>query len=258
MADFKCQISNWLRFVTLAVTGFALMLAGPVWAQDGELRLSFSKDWGFAAGGQIQGLFTLSARGPRDIASVHFEMDDQEIAVVTQPPFTLKFNTDQYPNGKHTFGATGRMADGRTIKSNAIRAEFVSAEVGWQVAQRIMLPLFAVVGVIILLTTVGPLVLGGQDPRRLEPGAPRQYGLAGGVLCPKCGRPFASSFLSLNLATRKLERCPYCGKWSLVPRASREALAAAEAAEVEASKPSVPQASPEEKLIQQILESRYQ
>jgi hypothetical protein len=64
--------------------------------------------------------------------------------------------------------------------------------------------------------------------------------------------------LGLNLVTRKLERCPYCGKWSLVSRASREALAAAEAAEAEASKPAIPEPSPEEKLRQQLEESRYQ
>jgi len=257
MAKFKCQDSKRLRLVALVVTGIVLMLAGPVWAQDGELRLLLSKDWGFAAGDQIQGLFTLSVRGPQEVASVRFELDSQEIAVVTQPPFALKFNTDKYPNGKHTFSATGHAADGRAIRSNAIHVEFVSAEVGWQVAQHIMLPLFAVVGVVILLTTVGPLVLSGKGQRRLEPGIPRKYGLAGGAICPKCRRPFALSF-SLNLVTRKLERCPHCGKWSLVPRASREALAAAEAAEVEASKPAVPEVSPEDKLLQQIQDSCYQ
>jgi hypothetical protein len=38
----------------------------------------------------------------------------------------------------------------------------------------------------------------------------------------------------------------------------REALAAAEAAEIEASHPAVPDLSPEEKLRRQIEESRYQ
>ena len=257
MADSKCRVSNWPCHITLAAIVFALMLAGPVGAQNGELRLSLSKDWGFAAGGQIQGMFTLSIMGPQEVVAVHFELDGQEIALVTQPPFTLKFNTDKYPIGKHSFSATGRMADGRTIKSNAIHVEFVTAEAGWQVVQRIMLPMFAVVGVIILLVIVGPLVGDGKGKRRGEPGAPRRYGLAGGAICPKCGRPFALSFLSLNLITRKLERCPHCGKWSLVARAAREALAAAEAAEVEASRLGMPETR-SEKWIQRIEESRYQ
>jgi hypothetical protein len=250
------QISNRLR-LALMLAGFILMLVGPVGAQNGELRLSLSKDWGFAAGGQIQGVFTLSVRGPQEVAAVRFELDGQEIAAVTQPPFTLKFNTDKYPSGKHSFSATGRMADGRTIESNAINVEFVTAEAGWQVVQRIMLPLFVVVGAIVLLVAVGPLIGDGKGQRRSEPGAPRHYGPAGGAICPQCGRPFALSFLSLNLITRKLERCPHCGKWSLVTRAPREALAAAEAAEVEASHLAMPEAR-SEKWIKRIEESRYQ
>jgi hypothetical protein len=60
------------------------------------------------------------------------------------------------------------------------------------------------------------------------------------------------------LLVGKLERCPYCGKWSVVAAASREALAAAQAAEVAASKPAVPGPSPDEELRRQIEESRYQ
>jgi hypothetical protein len=56
----------------------------------------------------------------------------------------------------------------------------------------------------------------------------------------------------------KLERCPYCNKWSIVPAASLAALKAAEAAELESAKPEVPELSPEEKLRRQIEESRYQ
>jgi len=259
MSNLKCQISSGLRLalVVLIAAGFVLGPPRPARAQDGELRLSFSKVWGFSGGGRVQGLFNLSGRGPQDIASVRFELDGKEIATLTQPPFNLQLNTDKYPNGRHTLSATGRTSDGRTLRSNTITAEFVSAEAGWQVAQRIMIPLLAVLGLIVVLSIVGQLALG-QGRRRLEPGAPRNYGLAGGAICPKCRRPFALSFFSPHLVTRRLGRCPYCGKWSLVPQASREALAAAEAAEVKASEPTVPEASPEERLRQQIEESRYQ
>jgi hypothetical protein len=241
----------------LWVGGLALMFAGSAWAQEGDIRLSLHKDFGFSLGGQIQGLFTLSVTGVQDITSVNFELDSKELAAVMQPPFTLQFSTDKYPSGRHTFSATGRTSDGRILKSNAVNIEFISAEAGWRTTQRIMIPLLAVVGLVIILTTAGQLVLG-RGQRHLEPGTPRNYGIRGGAICPKCGRPFALSFFSLNLVTRKFERCPYCGKWSLVRTASREALAAAEAAEVEASKPAVPEPSPEEKLRRQIEESRYQ
>jgi len=251
MSKLKHQISM------LWVGGLALMLAGSAWAQEGDIRLSLRKDWGFSLGGQIQGLFTLSVTGGQDITSVSFELDSNELAAVAQPPFTLQFSTDKYPGGRHTFSALGRTSDGREFKSNIINVEFVSAESGWRTTQRIMIPLLAVVGLVIILTTAGQLVLG-RGQRHLEPGTPRNYGIRGGAICPKCGRPFALSFFSLNLVARKLERCPYCGKWSLVRPASREALAAAEAAEFEASRPAVPEPSPEEKLRRQIEESRYQ
>ena len=259
MSNSRLHISNWAGFFLAVslVVGCGLALAGLAWAQDSELRLSLSKDWGFSAGGQVQGLFTLSASGPQDMASVRFELDGEEIATVTQAPFKWQFNTDKYPVGGHALSAAGRMPDGSTLRSNTIRVEFVSAEAGWQITQRIMLPILAVVAVIIILSTVGQLVLGGSR-RRPEPGAPRHYGPAGGAICPQCGRPFSLSLFSLHLIMRRLERCPYCGKWSWIARAAPEALAAAEAAEVESSRPAVPGASPEDKLRQQIEESRYQ
>ncbi len=251
MTKLKYLVSVWV------VGALAFVLAGSAWAQESDMRLSMRKDWGFSLGSQIQGLFTLSATGAQDITSVSFELDGKELATVKQPPFTLQFSTDKYPNGRHTFSAIGRTSDGREVKSNVINVEFVSAEAGWQVTQRIMIPLLAVVGLVVILATAGQFVLG-REQRRLEPGTHRNYGVRGGAICPKCGRPFVLSFFSLNLVTRKLERCPYCGKWSLVRTAGREALAAAEAAEAEGAKPAVPEPGPEEKLRRKIEESRYQ
>jgi hypothetical protein len=80
MSNLRPHISNWTYFylaVSLAI-GCGLALAGQARAQDSELRLSFSKDWGFSMGGRIQGLFTLSARGPQDVVSVRFELDGQK------------------------------------------------------------------------------------------------------------------------------------------------------------------------------------
>jgi len=253
MPNVKCLISRLL----LAI-GFLLAWVVPANAQASELRLSLHKDWGYSAGGQVQGLFTLLVRGPQDMVSVRFDLDGEEIATLTQPPFALQFNTDKYPTGWHKLSATARTSSERTLASNVINVEFVSAEQGWQVVQRIMTPLLVIIVGVILISTLGQFLLTGRGQRRFEPGAPRNYGAAGGAICPKCKRPFARHLISPNLLVGKLERCPYCGKWSVVPPASREALAAAEAAESQASRPSVPEASPEEKLRRQLEQSRYE
>jgi DNA-directed RNA polymerase subunit RPC12/RpoP len=264
MSNIKLEISNLritlrILFITTLLLMLGLMLTERTQAQGSELELSLKRNWGFGGmGNQMQGLFTMSVNGGQDVSSVSFELDSDTVAIVTQPPFKFQFNTDRYPHGKHTLSATARMSDGRTIKSNVINVEFVSAEAGWQVAQRIVIPLVAVIAVIAILATVGPLVLSAKGKRHFIPGEPRNYGSMGGAICPRCGRPFALNFLSLNLLTRKLERCPYCGKWSFVSRASPEALEVAEASETGASNPAVPTPSLEEKLRQQLEESRYQ
>jgi len=255
MSNLKLEISK--GFVASVVLMMGLTIAMPVKAQD-QVRLSLSKAWGYSMGGQIQGLFNMSVSAPEDATSVRFELDGEEIATVTQPPFSIQFNTDKYPKGVHTFSATIQTSGGQTLKSNVFSAEFVSAEQGWQVAQRIIIPLAAVVIVAMLAGLGAQFLMSKRGNRRPEPGAPRRYGIEGGAICPKCGRPFARHLFSPNLLVGKLERCPYCGKWSVVPAASREALTAAEAAEVTASRPSVLEASPEEKLRRQIDESRYE
>ena len=256
MSIFKHQIS--IAFALVALLAIGLAMAVPAGAQDGGVRLSLSKAWGYSLGGQIQGLMNLSVAGPKDTVSVRFELDGQAITTVTQPPFSIQFNTDKYPQGGHKFSAIVQTAGGQTLESNTISAEFVSAEQGWQVAQRIIVPLVVIVVLAMLISTGGQFLLSGRGKQRPEPGAPRHYGIEGGAICPRCGRPFARHFFSPNLLVGKLERCPYCGKWSVVAAASPEALAAAQAAEVEAAKPAVPEASPDEILRRQIEESRYQ
>jgi hypothetical protein len=247
------------------VCGMALALGVPAWAQEGGLRLGLSKQFGFALGGQIQGTFKLTAQGPADLTSVTFRLDDEAGVVgptilgeVSEAPFSLTFGTDQYPHGRYELSATGQTAGGQTIQSNVLHVEFVSAAAGWQATGRLVVPLLVLFGAIMLLASVGPLVLErlGMRPRR-PVGAPRNYGLLGGTVCPKCGRPFGLHWWAPNLIVNKFDRCPHCGKWSVVGRASREALTAAEAAETEAATPEVPEPSPEEKLRRQIEDSRY-
>ncbi len=237
--------------------------------QENELRLSLHKQFGYAMGGEIQGTFKVSAQGPSDLVSVTFALRDEAgklgsvvLGQVTQAPFALTFNTDKYPHGRYELNAVGQTAGGQRIESNVLRAEFVSAEAGWQSVGKIIIPIFVLIAVAMLLSSVVPMLFdrGGKkglaDDQPL--GEPRNYGLLGGAVCPKCGRPFGLHLWAFRISFMgRFDHCPNCGKWSFVRRASQEELAAAEAAELGAAAPSVPQPSPEEKRRKQIQDSRY-
>ncbi len=240
----------------------SLTLASLAYAQANpeELSLRLSKDFGYSSGtGKIQGAISMIATGPTSLERVVFFIDEGSIGEVTQAPFRLRFSTDDYPLGSHTLYALGYTPDGRELRSNEIHAQFVSAEEGWQAAVRIVIPLLAFVFGAMILAGIVPLVLNRGKTSQLPLGAPRNYGFTGGAICPICQRPFAMHFLGLNLVTGKLDRCPYCGKWSLVRRASPEQLAAAEAAELAQADAgaAAPLISEEEHLKRELADSRF-
>ncbi len=240
----------------IALAVLCLLLVAPAaLAQGDQLQLFLSRSFGFSLGNQIQGQFSLTVSGPAGLSSVTYYLDGQEMATVTKAPFSYSFSTDTYPLGMHRLAASAVTASGQTLRSNPIDVEMVSAAAGWQSTGRLLIPIFGVVLlVVVLMVAVQVLPFGGK--RRYEPGETRSYGAAGGAICPKCGRPFARSLLAPNLLFGKLERCPYCGKWSITRPATMEALRAAEQAEVQAAAPLVPEPTPEEQLRRQIEESR--
>lgn len=64
-------------------------------------------------------------------------------------------------------------------------------------------------------------------------GASRDYGFAGGAICPKCQRPFPLSIFMMKLGFgARFTRCPHCGKWSFVQRRGLDELRASEEAEL--------------------------
>jgi hypothetical protein len=237
-----------------------LILVMPVLAQaDQALTLRLSRDFGFSSGtGRIQGAFSLIASGPEDLHRVTYKIDDQVIGEVSESPFRLRFSTSDYPLGVHTLTATGETSAGSLLESNTIRVDFVSAEEGWQTGAKIALPILAIVFGVMLLGFVLPVLIGRGKRAQLPAGARRSYGMLGGGVCPKCKRPFAMHVYGLNMITGKLDRCPYCGRWSLVRRRSLEELYKAEAAELEAEQgaPRLPDDS-EEEYRKQVDDSRY-
>lgn len=245
-----------LFFVTLWV---CLFFVQSVQAQNSnELSLRLSRDFGYASGtGSIQGTFSMRVTGPDNLDRVEFFIDEEKIGEVSQEPFNLRFTTENYSLGNHRMYAIGYTQDGVELRSNEIRAEFVSASEGMKAAGSILIPILAVV-VVAMLFSLATSLSSSRKLQNLPPGTPRKYGSAGGAICPKCQRPFSRNFLSPNMVFGKLERCPFCGKWSIVRARSLQELSAAEQAEIQdAQSVIMPDIDDEERLRQELEKSRF-
>jgi len=248
-----------LSFGFLVAILLSLFVVLSTQAQGEELTISFSRDFGYSSGGgDIQGLFSIKVGGPDTLTKVVFYIDDESIGEDTEAPFKLQFNTDNYPLGQHSIYAIGTISDGRELKTKVVHANFVSASEGTQSAMKILVPILGLVLVSVLLAVVVPLVTGRKTVS-LEPGTPRTYTM-GGAICPKCQRPFAVHLYGLNLGLGKYDRCPYCGKWSVVRRVPLQKLREAEEAELERGKETgqVQGMTEEEKLKKQLEDSKFQ
>lgn len=229
-------------------------------AQENFITLRLSRDFGFSDGsGRIQGTFTITATGPETLSKVVFLLDGGKIGEDAEAPFKLQFTTDSYPLGTHTLNATGTLADGSQVSANTITADFVSAEEGWKAGLSIAGPLLGVI-LLIMVIAFASTMIGVRRKGTLPLGTPRSYGISGGTLCPKCGRPFALHLTKVNLLVGALDFCPHCGKWSLVRALPIQALRDAEAAELTWKKDAaqIPGESEEDKLRRELDDSRYQ
>lgn len=228
----------------------ALVVSAGAASAQSVLTLSLRRNFGFAWGNQIQGNFTLRAEGPADLRRVVFLVDGQPVGEASQEPFEIGFHTGSFALGEHTLAARGVTSGGEELTSDLLRLEFVSPEVGTQFVLRLLGPVLALVAVLILGGTALPMLFGRGTFR------PGVYGAAGGAVCPQCRLPFSRHLLSPHLILGKLERCPHCGRISMVPRAKPAALAAAEARLASAGGPAETE-SPADKLRRQIDDSRY-
>ena len=121
---------------------------------------------------------------------------------------------------------------------------------------------FIVLGGILLVWFLvrGSQFLFTKSKANIPPGTPRDYGLAGGSVCPRCHRTIGLGLMAMKLGFgTKLVRCEFCGKWSVVRRLSLDELLAAEAAELTDVQPSPPiqEKSEAEKLEELVDQSRY-
>ena len=189
----------------------------------GELQLTLSRDFGYGGfNNDIQGLFTAKIKNPPvNVVRVVFYLDTTMMGGDTTAPFSLQFNTDSYPLGAHKISAVGYSADGTEINSNIIDANFVPAGAGMESVVKIVVPIAVLMLLIALISVFLPLILSKGKMSSMPLGTERKYGVGGGAICPKCSRPFPLRLWWLNVGFKKIDRCPYCGKWSYVPRLTR-------------------------------------
>lgn len=216
------RTAKTLLFVLLV---FGLTVPAHAQGDDDRLTIRLRRDFGYRAAGRIQGRFTISANGSQDLERVKYLLDGEFFAEVSESPFKFSFSTSDYAVGAHTFSVVGTTASGAEILAEEVILEFVSAEESWQQVANLTVPLIAGIAVLMVLGTL-LLTLTGRRSGSFKLG---KYGSAGGAVCPRCGFPYPRHFLSPNLLIGKLEMCPHCSKWAIVPRASRTALEEAEA-----------------------------
>jgi len=248
------------RFRLTLCLFLTLLLLIPVnaWAQeeDETLKLSVRRDFGYGDGTHIQGRFSLRVSGPEDLLRVEFLIDDEIVSIDTEPPFRYGFSTGEFSPGKHTLAAIGYTTSGESLRSSTRTYEFITAEEARASIVKFVVTMIVLVGVFILLGALGLLMLG----RRKGAFRPGEYGLAGGAVCPRCSLPYSRHVLAPNMLVGKLERCPHCGKWALVRRATTTELEAAEAGlVVDRDQGRLrPEEDDEERLRRMLDESRFE
>ncbi len=196
-----------------------------------DFSISLQRNFGYGGfGNDIQGYFQIKLKGPlEDVASVTYTLDGEAMGTVTESPFKLDFNTDDFTPGERYLGANVKLLDGDEVTAQVVLVNILSKEGASKSVFRILIPLFALIGGAALISSL----IAGRTNRGL-PGEHQNYsGIYGGAVCPKCGHPFPRSFFGFNLGIARVERCPSCGKWISSRRASPDELAAAEEAEAE-------------------------
>jgi hypothetical protein len=221
--------------------------------EEEQLSLQLSRDLGTALFGQIQGTFSMRVTGPEELVSVSFFIDGELIGEDGEAPFRLQFRTDDYEPGAHEMSAVGFTSSATELHSNVISRNFMEKGKSGQIT--------IIIVVVVLVLSVGGRFLAsriaGRGQTRSVP--PAISGPLGGTICPNCGRPYALHLWGLRVVVARLDRCPHCGKWRLVRRASPQDLEAAAQQLEESPTSDLPDraVSEEERLRRQLDDSRF-
>ncbi|MCB2214318.1 hypothetical protein KQH50_02865 [bacterium] len=216
----------------LILAALVLGAATPVSAQTDDYRVHLRRNFGYGGGANIRGDFTISLVGDEaSVADVVFLIDGESMATASEAPFRFRFDTDDYGFGTHRLWAEYTLLDGSKGTTAAVQYNFVSPEMQREQMTTILLGIGgALVAVMVIVALIQGTLFKKKGPR-YEPGEARQYGMLGGSVCPKCGRPFPRHIWGIKLVVGRLERCDNCGKWVMTTRATPAELEAAEARE---------------------------
>lgn len=227
-----------------------------------EYALNITRTFGSDTGtGKIRGTFELKVIGDQDaIQKVSYRLDGEEIALIEEPPFAYKFQTQDHPDGDHTLSATVTTLSGDLIDTAGRKFRFMSNEEQFSTMGRILGIVFGVViGLMLIGVLIQAVIFGGKGLRKVPLGEPRNYGFKGGGICPSCKRPYAFHWFSINLIGAKIDRCDFCGRFNYVKSRGLEELRAAEREELRQAQPETPIAekSEEERLKEMLDQSKY-
>ena len=246
----------FLLFLWVAIT---FVMVTPAVAQSNDYMVHLRRNFGYGGGVNIRGTFTISLVGEEDhVAGVTFLIDGDPMIRVNEAPFRFKFQTDDYGFGMHLLSAEVTLNNDTVVETPALQYNFISPS---SEREQIIVVLGGVVGAIIVtlvaVAIIQSAVIKTKTTPSREPDAPREYGLLGGTLCPKCGRAFPRHIWGINLIVGRLDRCDNCGQWVTTQRATPAALRAAEKAEREADQKDMEMPVAEPPLKDILEDSKY-
>ncbi len=256
------KFGGMILLALLVYGAFAPVAQGQTPVPDYTLR--FNRDFGYGGGSKVRGTFSLAVSGDlAQVARVVYFIDGQQLAEVSEAPFKYQFNTDNEGYGWKELTAVLTTTAGNQLSLGPLRYNFVSAEDEKADMTKILIPIGGVIVGVLLLSF---LIQYLTKPKPVtDPDQPRDYGMLGGTICPKCGHPFPRSLMGVNLLTHRLERCESCKKFVMTTRATPEALYKAEQAEREAAQAdaqneinsAVSSVSTPERALDELDDSKY-
>lgn len=234
----KVKVFLSMMLCCLILVGFS----PSVFAQDDDYTIHVRRDFGYGLGNTIQGRFTVRLRGDdTQVERVTFLMDDEVMGRAISAPFSYQFHTDRFESGTHRLSAEVVLVDGRVVQTPFLQFNFLSQQESRQQVTSLLIGIgSAIILTLVIMAAIQTLVINKKQKGAHLAGSPRHYGLLGGTICPKCGRPFRRHIWGMNLMVGRLDRCDNCSKWVMTVRATSSALQAAEEAELEAMKEDEP------------------
>lgn len=229
------------------------------YAQDSTYAVHLRRDFGYGMGSDIQGTFTIRLLGDEEqVEGVTFFIDDEVLYETEKDPLSYQFNTEDFDPGIHRLYAEVLLNDGQWIETSAVQYNFLSQKEANRQMRNVLIWVGGViVGAMAIVGVVQSLLLAKEGKSSRQPGESRSYGLLGGTICRKCGRPFPRHIWGVNLIVGRLDRCENCGKWVMTTRATPKALQLAEEAELEAFEEDEKQIEIQENEGDQLEDTKY-